>query len=1522
MLRRYFGKISPLAIGNLVGHNGELVIDESTDFVYIMDGTTPGGQRILYTNVSASVGNLYGHVIPALHNTFDLGNSALRWSNLYISNSIILDNAVLTISGTNLQVNGTNVLTDLYSNAATQSANLALLTTNAATQASNLATLTTNAATQATAITSLATGANANSAAYFATNYAGNITAGNVTISGNLFVTGNITTLNYETISKTEYANSIIASGNITASGYVKANTINFGGRQQIYTADTPTQNAITIAANSANDINGFFVTEGASAGAQVYTEGGIDLTVNTAGAGGPSLNYSFGTTGILSLPYSNYIESVDTNLHFGAGDDIVIRTNAASQTGGLRSWTFGVNGNLTVPGNITISGNINPTGNAAYSLGTVDHQWKSLYVSNNTIYIGGTAVQVANGTIVIGGNAITGGASTYSNSNVASYLPTDSTITTLYSNAATQANLIANLSANITSANSAISTLTSNAATQANLISALTSNAASQSTDIANLYANASSQATDIATLYTNAGSQASSITTLNNSVITLSSTVASINAGTGFANSAQITAANAAISSLDANISAANVNISTLITNAAVQSGNISTLFANAASQSSDITTLYANAATQAANLTTLFSNAANQATDITTLYSNAATQANLITAINANILSANSVISTLTSNASTQATDITTLYSNAATQANLISAINANVSAANAQISIVQGNITSINNTLVGIVGGAFSYGNANVATYLPQYTGNLTAGNISITGNLFVTGNITTLNYETISQTEYANSIIASGNITAANYFFSNGVSILANLISNASSQATDINTLYSNAATQANLITTINANIAAANTQVYSNSNVAVYLPTYTGNVKAGNLNATTAVYANAYYWYNNGAAFSSSTYSNTSVAAYLTTYGGNISANTVTANTFSVANITTTGTAGNLTGTGYIIAGNLVANSNVYANGFYWLNNGAAFSSGASSYGNTQVAAYLTTYNGNILTSNSYGYLNGPIGANGANSGVFTTVTTTSGAAFNSNATLTTDQATVTLFNMSSTTINLGGAATNVNIGAATGNTTIANNLRASTFTATGGNITAQAANVYAGNIIANTSFYASSYLYSNGVNILTGISASSTYSNVNVAAYIPTYTGNVAAGNINLTANGNIIAGTSTNMNIRTFGIYNVLTLASVQGGYNSPPYTAQSLTGGTGTGMTATYSAVGGYISTIAVVNPGTGYQNGDVLTFPGGLGSTATLSNYNPNVVSSKSYFWTFSQYDGNVSVPGNIIMPSNSYVLGDFTNSTFAYRTVFSTTTANSSTGIYAVPNGTSTAASWQAINNSNANNASKIFMATNANTDVQLGSGINGTGTYLPLSFYNNNASQMVIYANGNVYMSNANPVTTTGNINVGNLNVLRTGAVYGNVISTGNVSVGNLITFSTGSVYGNAATATLTSAVAGVGYMGMPQNATGTTTLTISDAGKHIYITTTGQTITIPAASSVAYPIGTTIAFIGGPSATTTTIAITTDTMYLAGTGTTGSRTLAAYGMATAVKVASTTWFINGSGLT
>jgi len=107
-----------------------------------------------------------------------------------------------------------------------------------------------------------------------------------------------------------------------------------------------------------------------------------------------------------------------------------------------------------------------------------------------------------------------------------------------------------------------------------------------------------------------------------------------------------------------------------------------------------------------------------------------------------------------------------------------------------------------------------------------------------------------------------------------------------------------------------------------------------------------------------------------------------------------------------------------------------------------------------------------------------------------------------------------------------------------------------------------------------------------------------------------------------------------------------------------------------------------------------------------------------------------------------------------------------------------------------------------------------------------------------------------------------------------------------------------------------------------VGYVGMPGLSTGTAVaLAASLAGKHIYTTTTGLTHTIPANSATPLEVGTTFVFVNG-SAVTSTIAITSDTMYLAGTGTTGSRTLAPFGMATALKVASTTWMISGNGLT
>jgi len=110
-----------------------------------------------------------------------------------------------------------------------------------------------------------------------------------------------------------------------------------------------------------------------------------------------------------------------------------------------------------------------------------------------------------------------------------------------------------------------------------------------------------------------------------------------------------------------------------------------------------------------------------------------------------------------------------------------------------------------------------------------------------------------------------------------------------------------------------------------------------------------------------------------------------------------------------------------------------------------------------------------------------------------------------------------------------------------------------------------------------------------------------------------------------------------------------------------------------------------------------------------------------------------------------------------------------------------------------------------------------------------------------------------------------------------------------------------------------------------VGYLNIPQNSQSAAyTCVLADAGKHIFHPSSdanARTFTIPANSSVAYPIGTAITFVNMTSQVVT-IAITTDTMYLSSAGTTGSRSLAQYGSATALKITSTSWIISGSGLT
>jgi alpha-D-ribose 1-methylphosphonate 5-triphosphate synthase subunit PhnG len=109
------------------------------------------------------------------------------------------------------------------------------------------------------------------------------------------------------------------------------------------------------------------------------------------------------------------------------------------------------------------------------------------------------------------------------------------------------------------------------------------------------------------------------------------------------------------------------------------------------------------------------------------------------------------------------------------------------------------------------------------------------------------------------------------------------------------------------------------------------------------------------------------------------------------------------------------------------------------------------------------------------------------------------------------------------------------------------------------------------------------------------------------------------------------------------------------------------------------------------------------------------------------------------------------------------------------------------------------------------------------------------------------------------------------------------------------------------------------------GFRGSPVNTQNTAyTLVLTDAGKTIYHDeVTARTYTIPANSSVTYPIGTTIIIDNtgnSGSAGTITLSITTDTLRRGdGTAGTGSRTIAASAVAVIRKTKSTEWVITGT---
>lgn len=162
----------------------------------------------------------------------------------------------------------------------------------------------------------------------------------------------------------------------------------------------------------------------------------------------------------------------------------------------------------------------------------------------------------------------------------------------------------------------------------------------------------------------------------------------------------------------------------------------------------------------------------------------------------------------------------------------------------------------------------------------------------------------------------------------------------------------------------------------------------------------------------------------------------------------------------------------------------------------------------------------------------------------------------------------------------------------------------------------------------------------------------------------------------------------------------------------------------------------------------------------------------------------------------------------------------------------------------------------------------------------------------------------VIDTNGNITTPVANIAALSGNLDGGGFNVSNVANISGgNISATGNISA-NVNGFQ-------------------IGYRNVPQVVlSANANVALGDSGKHFYSTTAGNlAVLIPTNANVAFPVGTAFSVVVQAAGNVAVNADTGVTLYLAGNSTSGNRTVGTYGMATVMKVATDTWFINGTGV-